>query len=158
MSGIKSSFVTKIGDVNTTAQEPLGSIRIEGVKRYKYVEFKNTTATVTIVAGTLVAYNAATGYANNKVVSDLTDADAVPICAGAACATIAGVLATSYFGWVQTQGHCTLDTAVTSGAAGKGFTLTTTDKTGTVAVAGDTGPYAGTSLNGTTSVLLTCPM
>ena len=158
MSGLKQSFVTKLTDVNSVAQEPLGSIRIEGTKTYKYVELKNTTATVTAVAGTLVAYNAATGYANSKVVSDLTDADAVPICAGAMCGTIAGVLATPYFGWLQTRGACTLDTAVTTGAAGKGWTLTTTDKTATVAVAGDTGPYGGVSLDGTTSVLLNCPM
>ena len=158
MSGLKQSFVTKISDVNSTAQEPLGAIRIEGSRRYKYVEFKNATATVTAGVGTLVAYSAATGFANSRVVADLTDADAVPFAAGAMCGVIAGVFGTSYFGWVQTGGPATLDTAVTTGAAGKGFTLTTTDKTGTVAIAGDLAPYAGVSVDATTGVVLTCPM
>jgi hypothetical protein len=156
MSGLKQTFVTKLTDVNTVAQEPLGTLRFEGIKVYKYVEFKNTTATVAGAAGTMVAYNAATGHLNNKVVADLTDADAIPIPAGTTLATVTGTLATSYYCWIQIRGDSTLDTAVTSGAVGKGFTLTTTDRTCTVAVAGDVSPYAGISLDGTTGVILNC--
>ena len=158
MSGLKQTFVTKITDINSSAQEPLGSVRIEGNKIYKYCEIKNVTGTVAGAAGSLVAYNAASGYDNNKVVIKLADADAAPFAAGALSATVTGTLAVSYFGWVQTKGACTLDTAVTTGGAGKGFTLTTTDKTGTVAIATDLSPYAGVSVNSTTGVVLDCPL
>jgi hypothetical protein len=137
-------------------QEPLGAIRIEGNKIYKYCLIKNTTATVAGAAGSLVGYFAVTGFADSRVVLDLTDADGVPIPAGALCGTVTGTLGTSYYGWVQTKGPCTLDTAVTTPTVGAGFTLTTTDKTGTVAVAGDLKPYAGISLNATTGVILDC--
>lgn len=61
MAGIKQTFVTKLTDVNSTAQEVLGTLRFEGNKVYKYVEIKNTTATVAGAAGDPVAYFAATG-------------------------------------------------------------------------------------------------
>jgi len=154
--GIKKVFVTKLTDVLSTDKEGVGSVRIEGGNTYKWCHIKHVTATVAGAAGSLVGYFAGTGYGNNQVCVDLSDADTIPVCAGALLATVAGVINTDYYCWVQTKGPVTLDTAVTSGAAGKSFFLTSTDKTATVG-ANAYDQKAGISLNGTTSVLLTCP-
>lgn len=156
MKGIKQVFATKLTDIDTTDREGVGTVRIEGSKVYKYCLIKNTTATVAGAAGSLVGYFAGTGYGASRVVVDLSDADTIPVCAGALLATVTGTAGTSYYGWVQVQGAITLDTAVTSGAAGKTFFLSTTDKTGTVG-ANAYDQIAGVSLDGTTSVLLRCP-
>lgn len=154
--GIKQAFLTKLTDIDTKDVEGIGSLRIEGSKVYKYCLIKNTTATVAGAAGSLVAYFAGTGYGTSRVVVDLTDADTIVVCAGALLATVTGTAGTSYWGWVQVVGAITLDTAVSSGAAGKSFFLSTTDKTGTVG-ANAYDQKAGVSLDGTTSVVLTCP-
>lgn len=154
---MKQVFVTKLTDVDLTDKEGIGSLRQEGEKWYKYCRIQNVTATVAGAAGSLVGYAAATGILNHRVVVDLTDADAVPIGAGTLCGACAGVAGTAYYGWVQTKGPVTLDTAVTSGAAGRGATLTTTDKTATIGVAGDLSPYVGVSYNATTGMILDCP-
>lgn len=156
MQGTKLVFVTRLTDIDSTDKEGVGSIRVEGNRVYKYCQIKNTTATVAGAAGSLVGYFAGTGYANSRVVVDLTDADTIPVCAGALLATVTGTAGTAYYGWVQVQGDITLDTAVTSGAAGKNFILSTTDKTGTVATNG-VQANAGVSLDATTKVVLTCP-
>lgn len=157
MAGIKQTFVTKLTDVNSTAQEVLGTLRFEGNKVYKYVEIKNTTATVAGVAGDCVAYFAATGYGNNRVVLDVSDADAtVAFAAGILCGTITGTLTVAEYGWIQIKGPATLNIAVTSGAAGKTFKMTTVDKIATVGTAA-TDNVMGISMNATTGVCLDCP-
>lgn len=141
----------------TARIDPLGSIRVEpDGKTYKFVELKNTTATVAAAAGSLVAYGAANGYGSNRVVVDLTDADAIVLCAGATLATITGTAGTYYYCWIQIGGQITLDTAVGSGAIGKCFYLTTTDKTAAVGAA-HYDQQAGLCVSATTNVILTCP-
>lgn len=156
MSGLKQTFVTRLADIDTVAKEVLGTLRYENNKVYKYVQIKNTTATVAGAAGSLVGYGAAGGYTNNLVVIDLTDADAAPIAAGALQGTVTGTAGTSYYGWIQIKGAATLDTAVVNGAIGSAFTLSTTDKTGTLALAADVVRYAGVSVSATTAVALDC--
>lgn len=156
MQGMKQVYVTRLTAVDSTDKEGVGTIRQEGNKWYKYCLIKNTTATVAGGAGSLVAYFAGTGYGVHRVVVDLTDADTLPVAAGVLLATVTGTLAVAYYGWVQFKGPVTLDTAVTSGAAGKNFMMTTTDKTGTVATNGVQN-NVGVSLDATTSVLLDCP-
>lgn len=156
MQGMKQVFVTKVTDVDTVDKEGIGSLRQEGNKWYKYCRIQNETATVAGGAGTLVAYDAATGYAAHRVVIDMTDADAVPFGAGALCGTVTGTAGTAYYGWVQIKGPCTLDTAVASGAAGSHFIMSTTDKTGTIATNG-VASNVGTSMNTTTGVCLNAP-
>ena len=117
-SGIKQSFGSKLTDVDTTPRDPVGSIRFEGNKVYKYVLFKNTTATVAVVAGDLVGYDAEDGHTNHHVVSDLTDAGTKPCCAGAVLAAVAGVLATSYYCWIQIKGGITLAQAISNSVDG----------------------------------------
>lgn len=158
MAGITQTFSTPLTDVSSVQREPLGVIRYgDGGKWYKYVKFQNVTATVAGAAGSLVAYRAvaATGYLSNHVVADLTDADAVPFCAGATLAAITGTLAVAYYCWIQVKGYIVLDTAVGSGAAGSPFYLTTTDKTAAIAAA-VTNMHAGVSVNTTTAVVLDC--
>ena len=155
-SGIKQAFASKLSEVTTVAREQLGTIRFEGNKVYKYCKLKNATATVAVAAGTLLAYLAATGYASHTVVSDHTDADAAINPAGAAVAVAAGVLATEYFLWVQIKGLATLDTAVTSGAAGSPFYMTAADKSSAIVTLVAQSPV-GRSMNATTGVILDCP-
>lgn len=156
MAGLKQTFVTKLTDVNSTAQEVLGTLRNDGNKWYKYVEIKNS-ATVAGVATDAVVYFAATGYGNNRVCIRAADGDAtVPFAAGVLMSTVAGVAATSEYGWIQIKGLSTLSTAVTSGAAGRVFKMSTTDKTASVATAA-TDNIMGVSMNATTGVCLNCP-
>lgn len=160
-SGIKQAFASRLTDVDSVAREQLGTIRFEGNKVYKYVKFRNITATVAAGAGSLVGYEALDGYANNHVVADMTDADAQPNGAGATLATITGTAGTDYYCWIQIKGAITLDTAITNGTAGVPFYLTTTDKTGQRANEVDTaGNYRtpiGVSMNATTGVILDAP-
>lgn len=155
-SGVKQTWLTPLTDVSSVQRDPLGSLRFENNKWYKYVLFKNTGGTVAAGNGSLVAYAATLGYDSNQVVARCADADTIVVCAGATLATITGTQNVAYYVWIQIQGRITLDTAITSGAAGKSFFLSTTDKTGTVG-ANAFDQKAGVSLNGTTAVLLTCP-
>lgn len=156
MSGYKATFASKLTDVGSVAQEPLGTIRVEGNKKYKYVNIKNHTATVAGVAGSMVGYYALTGYLNNRVVIDLSDADSPVFAAGALCGTVVGTLDVDYYGWIQIKGACTLDTAVTNGAASDPIYLSTTDKTCVLPTATETQSICGCSYNTTTGVVLDC--
>lgn len=154
-AGLKQVWMSPLTEVNSVAKEVLGAHRYENGKWYKYVNLKNTTATVAAAAGSLVAYFAATGYGNNRVVVDLTDADSAVFVAGAMVAAVAGVLTVDYYAWMQIKGLCTLDTAIGSGAAGSPWYLTSTDKTGAIASAA-TQAVGGISMNTTTGVILDC--
>src|SRR3990172_4576595 len=155
-SGIKQAFAARLTDVDSVQRDQLGTLRFEGNKVYKYCKLKNTTATVAVAAGTLLAYLAATGYGSHTVVSDHTDADAALNPAGAAVAVAAGVAGTEYFIWVQVKGPATLDTAVTTGAAGSPFHMTAADKSSAIDSAA-TQASVGVSMNATTGVILDCP-
>lgn len=123
-------FVTQISDVDSSARDTVGAIRILDNKKYKYVMIKNTTATVAGVAGDPVAYfPGAVDGTSARVVIDLTDADTIPVPAGFLCGTVAGTLTVAYYGWIQLTGQVTVPTAVTSGVVGNPVYLTTTDKT-----------------------------
>jgi hypothetical protein len=157
MSGLKQTFLTPLTEVSSVAKEILGSLRFENNKIYKYVNIKNTTATVAGAIGDLVAYFASTGYASNRVVVDLSDADAtMPFGAGILCGVVTGTLTVDYYGWIQIKGPATITVAVTSGVAGQSFKMSATDKTGTIATA-VTDNRVGVCVNTTTSVALDCP-
>ena len=107
-SGFKRAFVTPLDVINLSDKEGVGTIRFEGNKVYKYVQLLNTTATVAVVAGDAVAYFAEVGHNTSRVVSDVSDADTVIVGAGIVGATIAGVLLTSYYVWIQIKGPATV--------------------------------------------------
>lgn len=116
MTGIKQTFATPLTSNSPTPLEPLGSIRREGKKTYKYVQFDNGTGNVAAVAGNVCYYTIA-GHAANQVCSDLSD-----------CVVAAGVfqaaLTDQYYGWIQIRGPATLTTALTAGADGNALTMT----------------------------------
>lgn len=154
---LKTSWSTPLTDVSSVARDVLGMTRTDGRGRwYKYVQLKNTGGTVAGVAGSMVAYGAATGYDNSLVVIKLSDADAIVLAAGALLAAVPGVAGTTYYVWIQTRGPITLDTAVTGAAIGKSWFLSTADKTPTVG-ANAFDQKAGLSASATTKVILTCP-
>lgn len=127
-AGLKRVFVTPLDDVATSDKEGVGTIRREGNKTYKYVKLQNATATVAVADGDVVAYKA-DSYDVHHVVSDMTDADAAPIAAGIVLATIAGVLNTAYYVWIQIKGHKVLLQALTgTPVAGDELVASTTDK------------------------------
>lgn len=131
MPGFAQAFAQGLTEVSTTEKVPLGTVRDEGTKRYRYCKLRNVTATVAGAAGDPVAYAVAATSADEgvcTVVLDLTDAAAVPIFAGVLLATVAGVLATDYFVWVQFSGPVTSLPAI-AGTIGQGFKLGAADKT-----------------------------
>jgi hypothetical protein len=118
----------------------------QGTKLYRYVKLRNETATVAVVAGDMLAYLASPAAGSgatlndefHTVVSDNTDAATKPIAAGMAGAAVAGVLATAYFGWVQTAGFATVNQTIAGTPTdGDALFLATTDKTLTLATAAD---------------------
>ncbi len=126
--------------VDSAAEYELGTVyqNFSGEK-YKYVELKNETATVAVVAGDVLGYLGSPGASeNNTVVSDNTDAATKPVGAGVAMAAIAGVAATAYYTWVQVTGPFTAaNNLAGTPADGDALFLSTTDKTLTLATAAD---------------------
>lgn len=107
--------------VDTTAQFALGTIgQTHDGKLYKYITYAEATAAVAGVAGEACYYLAGTGYANNDVTSDLSDADTTPVGAGILQAS----LADNEFGWIQIKGRAILTIAFTAGADGNAMTPT----------------------------------
>lgn len=118
----------------------------QGTKLYRYVKLRNESATVAVVAGDMLAYLASPAAGSgatlndefHTVVSDNTDAATKPIAAGMAGAAVAGVLATAYYGWVQTAGFAIVNQTIAGTPTdGDGLFLATTDKTLTLATAAD---------------------
>lgn len=131
---MRQIFKTQITDVDSTARDVVGSLRWENDKLYKYVKLANVTATVAGVAGDPVAYKAtyAAGVALHTVVLDCTDADAQTVCAGFLAGTVAGVLATAYYCWIQLTGAVVVPTAIAgTPVIGSGVMMSSgsTDKT-----------------------------
>jgi len=126
--------------VDSTAQFAEGLIdqHYDG-KVYKYVKVRNETATVAGVAGDVVGYlGSPSATENNTVVTDNTDAATKPVGAGVLLAAVAGVLATSYFCWVQIRGPFTANQNLAGTPAdGDALFLSTTDMTLTLATAAD---------------------
>jgi hypothetical protein len=120
-----TSFVQGLAEASATAKQDLGTIRDEGDKGYKYVQYEAGAGAIAIVAGSVVAYDATAGYASNLVTGDVSDDDGV----GAGVAMAA--LADGEYGWIQIWGLSgILEVDCVSGAVGQALTMsTTTDST-----------------------------
>lgn len=156
---LQETFLTTLTQIDTNDMEHVGRIRIDtGGLWYKYVKLL-TTASQAAVAGDIVCYKTATGYAQSLVSHDQSaDADAVPIGAGVLLAAVTAAQSTAgVFLWIQIKGLCTLSINVVSAAAGKMFNCSTTDKTGTVG-ADDFSMPMGVSLDGLKQAYLDCPV
>ncbi len=128
--GTKRVFVTSLTETSATDKEGINTLRWEGNKCYKWVQYNSGAGTVAAVAGNVAYYYAPSGdhaseqYTNGIVTSDLSDS--AEIGAG----VLQAVIATTEYGWIQIKGPATLTTALTAGADGDPLTATgTTDGT-----------------------------
>lgn len=117
-SGQKKIFLTKLTDISSSDKEGVGTLRWEGNKCYKYVQYDTGAGSVAAVAGQVAYYYLASGYNDNKVTSDLSDS--VEIGAG----VLQAVLTDGDYGWIQIKGPATLTIALTAGADGDPLTPT----------------------------------
>lgn len=163
-SGMKRVFITPLDAVETTDKEDVGTLRFEGNKIYKWVKLYNDTATVAGVDGDFVAYAAVTGAEDSTVVLDRDDADTLVIGAGMLIGTVAGVVDTAYYLWIQIKGPATLSTTLggttadgstlMAGSTDKAVTLFTNDDT---TEANDGFPIAVANDESAKKVILDCP-
>ena len=97
----KASFVTKVTDVATSTKgpaEPLGCIRYENGKKYKYVKYDFGTAELVMAAGNILGY-LASDTSMTTVCVDETD------CFNLGFAGVAvSVIADDGYGWIQIGG------------------------------------------------------
>lgn len=158
----------------TTAPEfQLGTLAMtrtpQGTKIWKYVKLRNETATVAVAGtsssgqpneGDMLAYLAAPANNDeiNTVVSDYTDAEAVPVGAGMAFVSIAGVLATAYYGWIQTTGYAISRAAIGGVGDNKTLICSATDLTLTLSTALTDPVCAICIVDATKNLRLCCPL
>lgn len=121
--GIKKIFATPLDANDSTAKEEVGTLRFEGGKIYKYIQYNQGAAGVDAVAGNIAYYYAAGGvgdgsYANGIVTSDLSDS--AEIGAG----VLQAALTADYYGWIQIKGPAIITPALTAGADGDPLTAT----------------------------------
>lgn len=112
MTGSPQSFKAALTDVDSTAQVPLGMIRYEDNKAYKYVKFSGTTV---VAVGDVLCY----------VTTDTTGltVDAANTALGAGVAPAAVPSGAVAYGWIQIRGMATLSTALAgTPAVGDGMT------------------------------------
>jgi hypothetical protein len=114
-AGIKKIFRTQLTDLKTTDFEGVGTLRFEGARVYKWVQFSGTTA---VAAGSIVCYLATSGANVNEVIVDGAN---TAIAAGVAQTAIAA--GTVQYGWIQVDGLATL-TVTVGGSPAFGSALT----------------------------------
>lgn len=112
-NGLKRVFLTALDDVSTSDKEGVGTIRFEGNKIYKYMQYLGGTVTTAGVAGEVAYYYEDDGPITNKVTSDVSD------CTGEVGAgVLQAAMADLTYGWFQIKGPATLSIALTAGADG----------------------------------------
>lgn len=121
--GIKKVFATPLDTVDTTDKEGVGTIRFEGNKVYKYIQYEAGAGAVAGVAGNVTYYYAAGGasagaHASNIVTSDLSDSNEV------GAGVLQAALADGEYGWIQIKGPAIITPALTAGADGDPLTAT----------------------------------
>lgn len=105
----KASFVTPLTSNESAAKEPVGAIRYEAGKKYKYILFDTGSGPVTGVAGGVVGY-LATDTNLLTACSDYSDCF-VNLLAGVTNTA----LTDAYYGWMQIGG---ITGALTNNVAG----------------------------------------
>lgn len=88
-------------------------------KTYRYYKFNNGAGNVAAVAGNWAYFYAVSGASAGQVTevtSDLSDS------AGIGAGLFQAVLTDGYYGWFQTKGFATQNTALTAGADGNALT------------------------------------
>lgn len=149
-SGMKRVFSTKLTEVSTTDKEGVGTLRWEGNKCYKYVQYIEGTAAVDGVAGEVAYYYGNDGPSDYQVSSDLSD------CTGELGAgVLQAAMSDQEYGWVQIKGVATLSIALTAGADGDSLTPTGAgDGTLDLAVAAETDHICAQAVDASAKLIL----
>lgn len=117
-SGSKKSFLTRLTDTSSTDLEGVGTLRWEGNKCYKWVQYDTGAGGIAAASGKVAYYYTLDGYKNNQVTADLTDS--VELGAG----VLQAAPGDGEYGWIQIKGAATLAAALTAGADGDPLTPT----------------------------------
>jgi len=140
VASITTSFKAAIGDLDTTAQCPVGTIREDNNRVYKYCLYSGTTS---IAVGDFLCYVASAGATDT-----MTKVDGANTAVPAGVAPQAVGTGTALYGWVQIKGLATLSTALagspaagdkmtTAGAAAPAVTKAATDNASCACIAFD---------------------
>lgn len=116
-------FVTALTDVDTSARDQIGAIRMEQNGDYKYVQFgatRTTNVTAALASGDIACY--VVGTTADLDLMTLVDSANSAIGAGAVLATIPAT-GGPYYGWLKIRGRMTLDQTM-SGSPAAGDMLT----------------------------------
>jgi len=125
---LQTTFYDKVTSIGTTQLYPLGTLRIEGNKAYKYYK----------ASGTIATASAVTGSASGTV--KVHAASLKPI----AVNTTGSSFAANDYGWFQVSGEVgPLDT---SGATGVGYPLYAVDASGLLSGASASATAVGNSV------------
>lgn len=98
------SFGDLVTEVSAVQLYPLGTLRVEGDRSYRYVKFNNGAGNVAAAAGA-VCYRGIASITNSStlqqwtVTSDVSDVDS-----GFAAGLFQSVIADAGFGWILTKG------------------------------------------------------
>jgi len=112
----RTIFKTALTEVSSSRKDPLGAIRYESGKVYKYVKYVTVA-----VAGNACKYLADAGYVASEV--SATSTSQIILGAGICVATAA----LDQFGWIQIRGRAVLSAAATgSPTANDGVALSGT--------------------------------
>jgi hypothetical protein len=88
-------------------------------KQYRFYQYNTAAGSIAAVAGNVAYFYAPGGVsagATTVITSDLSDS------ANVGAGVLQAVIANGYYGWVQTRGQATLNTALTAGADGNALT------------------------------------
>lgn len=99
-AGLKSSWTTSLTDVRTSAQGPeteLGTVRFQGGKWYKYVQYSEAT-----IAGTALKICYYLSITGNTVSCDISDCKTAN--GGIGAGQLQATLAHLSYGWIQIKG------------------------------------------------------
>ena len=121
MGGIKHIYTQPLTSLETTPKEPLGAIRREDNKTYKYVKFIKGAGAVAIALGNVLVYNDAAGYDASQVTADMTGTS---VGAGLALyAVTTAQMDAGAWGWILIRGAGLVSQDLTAIGTGVGMTL-----------------------------------
>lgn len=155
--GLKGTWTGVLGDVDTVAAEELGTLRFEGGKWYKYVEYVSGTLPDSEVALNFVAY---VSYPLNTVTCDLSDA--ITANGGIPAGQLVAIPVDGSYLWIQIKGISGIfPTNFIAGSIGNAMSVIGASTDGTLDVSGAvTDAIAGKAYNVTGSActaVLDCP-
>ena len=106
MPGIAHMFTQGLTELATAgAREPVGTIRREASKTYKYVKFVKGAGSVAVLAGHVVGYVNLAGYNANEATADTSPVTVSGAGIALVAATVAQMdAANGAHGWIQIAG------------------------------------------------------